>query len=454
MNSELMEKLESLLNKFQERALSLKEEYASITSIDNDLTKEDISRIKEIKEDLRYLSTKVKELTNDIDKYKDYDKEVNKLSSLINSSNDEGVKYLINKDLQEAIIKEEEFARFLEKKYNLVKTEDKDKDEVKKVDKDETNDEDLEEEKKKGFNIKKPSKKTTISIVAILAALGLTVGVLKGCTNKNNSLDNQTEITDTLDNETNNEVKEILEFGDINDEEQVSKRAAEIKPYFDTYAKEQNITQEDIENFLRYINGGVVDEVSYEAAGEVINQINLVLSNEMAYSIDKHNNGYSNREKNELIVDYGKFFLDESNGQRLANKINEIRSKMILTDGDITEYQKQFTELLKNSWYLHGYNEIDAYSLETSGMSSIIDIMFLDTTALAIANEKSGYDITVKDELGNVDVTLLEMFKAINDAKCEIPGEDYLDTKFNSDFYGMVAEAAYNKQNSNNLTLN
>ena len=48
MNSELMEKLESLLNKFQERALSLREEYASITSIDNDLTKEDISKIKDI----------------------------------------------------------------------------------------------------------------------------------------------------------------------------------------------------------------------------------------------------------------------------------------------------------------------------------------------------------------------------------------------------------------------
>ena len=74
MNSELMKKLESLLNEFQERALSLREEYASITSIDNDLTKEDISRIKEIKEDLSYLSTKVNELTNDIDKYKKHDK--------------------------------------------------------------------------------------------------------------------------------------------------------------------------------------------------------------------------------------------------------------------------------------------------------------------------------------------------------------------------------------------
>ena len=60
MNSELMEKLESLLNKFQERALSLREEYASITSIDNDLTKEDISSIvilmcKELKNRLKDL---------------------------------------------------------------------------------------------------------------------------------------------------------------------------------------------------------------------------------------------------------------------------------------------------------------------------------------------------------------------------------------------------------------
>ena len=56
MNSELMKKLESLLNKFQERALSLREEYYSITSIDNDLTKEDISRIKEIKDTTKQMT--------------------------------------------------------------------------------------------------------------------------------------------------------------------------------------------------------------------------------------------------------------------------------------------------------------------------------------------------------------------------------------------------------------
>ena len=443
MNSELMEKLESLLNKFQERALSLREEYASITSIDNDLTKEDISRIKEIKEDLRYLSTKVKELTNDIDKYKDYDKEVNKLSSLINSSNDEGVKYLINKDLQEAIIKEEEFARFLEKKYNLVKTEDKDKDEVKKDDKNEPNNEEQEEEKKKGFNIKKPSKKTTISIVAILAALGLTVGVLKGCNNKNNSLDNQTEITDTLDNETNNEVKEILEFGDINDEEQVSKRADKIMNEINTLAPNNDYTIDEIENILKWINGGVVSEVSQEDGLFAITRVENLMNKE-------------NQEEVSKPFDISNFFLDGTQGKELASKIYNSKTSLMSTKGseNFKTSAEEFTKLMVNSWVLNGTNnEISSYVLETSGMKALIDTYFLNTYAYI--------DIPVEVEVMGAKHDLDTIASAVNEANCKTTvtadnGETF-DTymnKFSSDMIGMITEATLNKQNSNSLTLN
>lgn len=442
MNSELMEKLESLLNKFQERALSLREEYASITSIDNDLTKEDISRIKEIKEDLRYLSTKVKELTNDIDKYKDYDKEVNKLSSLINSSNDEGVKYLINKDLQEAIIKEEEFARFLEKKYNLVKTEDKDKDEVKKDDKNEPNNEEQEEEKKKGFNIKKPSKKTTISIVAILAALGLTVGVLKGCTNKNNSLDDQTEITDTLDNETNNEVKEILEFGDINDEEQVSKRADKIMNEINTLAPNNDYTIDEIENILKWINGGVVSEVSQEDGLFAITRVENLMNKE-------------NQEEVSKPFDISNFFLDGTQGKELASKIYNSKTSLMSTKGseNFKTSAEEFTKLMVNSWVLNGTNnEISSYVLETSGMKALIDTYFLNTYAYI--------DIPVEVSVMDATFDLDKIADAVNEANCKTTvtadnGETF-DTymnKFSSDMIGMITEATLNKQNSNSLTL-
>ncbi len=432
MNSELMEKLESLLNKFQERALSLREEYASITSIDNDLTKEDISRIKEIKEDLSYLSTKVSELTNDIDKYKDYDKEVNKLSSLINSSNDEGVKYLINKDLQEAIIKEEEFASYLEKKYGSVLTNDKN----------EPNNEVQEEEKKKGFNIKKPSKKTTISVIAILAALGLTVGVLKGCNNKNNSLDNQTEITDTLDNETNNEVKEILEFGDINDEEQVSKRADKIMNEINTLAPNNDYTIDEIENILKWINGGVVSEVSQEDGLFAITRVENLMNKE-------------NQEEVSKPFDISNFFLDGTQGKELASKIYNSKTSLMSTKGseNFKTSAEEFTKLMVNSWVLNGTNnEISSYVLETSGMKALIDTYFLNTYAYI--------DIPVEVSVMDATFDLDKIADAVNEANCKTTvtadnGETF-DTymnKFSSDMIGMITEATLNKQNSNSLTL-
>ena len=432
MNSELMKKLESLLNEFQERALSLREEYASITSIDNDLTKEDISRIKEIKEDLSYLSTKVNELTNDIDKYKKHDKEVNKLSSLINSSSDEGVKYLINKDLQEAIIKEEEFASYLEKKYGSVQTNDKN----------EPNNEEQEEEKKKGFNIKKPSKKTTISIVAILAALGLTVGVLKGCNNKNNSLDNQTEITDTLDNETNNEVKEILEFGDINDEEQVSKRADKIMNEINTLAPNNDYTIDEIENILKWINGGVVSEVSQEDGLFAITRVENLMNKE-------------NQEEVSKPFDISNFFLDGTQGKELASKIYNSKTSLMSTKGseNFKTSAEEFTKLMVNSWVLNGTNnEISSYVLETSGMKALIDTYFLNTYAYI--------DIPVEVSVMDATFDLDKIADAVNEANCKTTvtadnGETF-DTymnKFSSDMIGMITEATLNKQNSNSLTL-
>ncbi len=433
MNSELMKKLESLLNEFQERALSLREEYASITSIDNDLTKEDISRIKEIKDDLSNLSTKITDLTSDIDKYKNYDKEVNKLSSLINSSSDEGVKYLINKDLQEAIIKEEEFASYLEKKYASVQTNDKN----------EPNNEEQEEEKKKGFNIKKPSKKTTISVIAILAALGLTVGVLKGCANKNNSLDDQTEITDTLDNETNNEVKEILEFGDINDEEQVSKRADKIMNEINTLAPNNDYTIDEIENILKWINGGVVSEVSQEDGLFAITRVENLMNKE-------------NQEEVSKPFDISNFFLDGTQGKELASKIYNSKTSLMSTKGseNFKTSAEEFTKLMVNSWVLNGTNnEISSYVLETSGMKALIDTYFLNTYAYI--------DIPVEVSVMDATFDLDKIADAVNEANCKTTvtadnGETF-DTymnKFSSDMIGMITEATLNKQNSNSLTLN
>ena len=300
-----------------------------------------------------------------------------------------------------------------------------------------------EEEKKKGFNIKKPSKKTTISIVAILAALGLTVGVLKGCTNKNNSLDNQTEITDTLDNETNNEVKEILEFGDINDEEQVSKRADKIMNEINTLAPNNDYTIDEIENILKWINGGVVSEVSQEDGLFAITRVENLMNKE-------------NQEEVSKPFDISNFFLDGTQGKKLASKIYNSKTSLMSTKGseNFKTSAEEFTKLMVNSWVLNGTNnEISSYVLETSGMKALIDTYFLNTYAYI--------DIPVEVSVMDATFDLDKIADAVNEANCKTTvtadnGETF-DTymnKFSSDMIGMITEATLNKQNSNSLTLN
>jgi len=430
MTSEYMEKLNNILNDYKTKASVLLEEYSKLTSIDSELGKEEISRIKEIKPELKDIKEAITDLENDIKTYQEQEDKITNLENIINQSNDVGAKYLIGKEKSELEKEHNELGEALVSKYAETNEETED---VPVFDESKTS-----------------SRKILYGVVAVLAALGITIGVAS-CVKQNKKpiSENNTNITEVDD------TKVEEGFVNISDEEAVYERASEIKPFFDTYAKDQNVTLEDIEDFLRYINGGVVNEVSYEAALNVIGNIDIVMNNEMAYSVDVHNNGKSNREKNDLIVDYSKLFLDGSNAQRLVTKINELRSKMISTDGDITSYQKEFATLFMNSWYLHGYNEIDAYTLETSGMSTIVDTLFLSTATIATANQNNKYDVEVVDPLTKEKITLKQMIEIFNETECEnnINGEVMIATKFNSDFYGMVAEAAYNKENNNSLTL-
>ena len=430
MTSEYMEKLNNILNDYKTKASALLEEYSKLTSIDSELGKEEISRIKEIKPELKDIKEAITDLENDIKTYQEQEDKITNLENIINQSNDVGAKYLIGKEKSELEKEHNELGEALVSKYAETNEETKD---VPVFDESKTS-----------------SRKILYGVVAVLAALGITIGVVS-CSKQNKKpiSENNTNITEVDD------TKVEEGFVNISDEEAVYERASEIKPFFDTYAKDQNITLEDIEDFLRYINGGVVNEASYEAALNVIGNIDIVMNNEMAYSVDVHNNGKSNREKSDLIVDYSKLFLDGSNAQRLVTKINELRSKMISTDGDITSYQKEFATLFMNSWYLHGYNEIDAYTLETSGMSAIVDTLFLSTATIATANQSNKYDVELVDPLTKEKITLKQMIEIFNETECEnnINGEVMIATKFNSDFYGMVAEAAYNKENNNSLTL-
>lgn len=62
MTSEYMEKLNNILNDYKTKASALLEEYSKLTSIDSELGKEEISRIKEIKPELKDIKEAITDL--------------------------------------------------------------------------------------------------------------------------------------------------------------------------------------------------------------------------------------------------------------------------------------------------------------------------------------------------------------------------------------------------------
>jgi hypothetical protein len=252
----------------------------------------------------------------------------------------------------------------------------------------------------------------------------------------------------------NNQVQESAyktQLTDIYDEDQVYARAEEITEYFDTLSPNQGVKVEDTVDFLNYINGGVVNEVSRESALFVITQIETLMNKEMNYSVDMINKGESGYKPNTTVIDYGKFFIDGSLGQKLATQISLIRSAMILNpeSSEKASYAKDFTKLLMNSWYLNGHDEINLYSLETAGMKAMVDKLFLNTGMLAGAIKQ---DLTIVNPLTDEELTLEYIIGEINKKDCptELVADngDIITTyvnKFSYDMEGMVKEAVYNK---------
>ncbi len=240
-------------------------------------------------------------------------------------------------------------------------------------------------------------------------------------------------------------------FTDVNDIDGLTLRVEELYPYFHDLANEYNISVEEIEEILNYINGGVVNEVSREASLRVITEIEEVMNNESVYAVDMLNRGESGHLTTDYFgIDYGKFFLDGSNGQKLARQISDLRRAMIAKGEigeDITAEAEEFVKLLMNSWYLNGNGVISAYALETSGMEALIDKLFLNTAALA-----GTVDIKVVNPLNNQELTLEKIVSEINKGDCPLEvvadnGERFTQyvNKFTYDMEGMLKEASYNK---------
>lgn len=241
---------------------------------------------------------------------------------------------------------------------------------------------------------------------------------------------------------------------DIDNDEQVYARAKEIVELYDEFAPQYMVDVEYAADMLRYINGGVVNEVSREAALDVIKTFEVLMNNEYLYAKEIRNKGVTGREESVKTIDYAIFFKDNTRAQKLATKVTSYRSPIIKEPlGDTKEYEQGFTTLLMNSWYNQGYQEISTYALETSGMSAVIDKLFLNTADVIRADQSDTFDITVHEPIDDKDITLSKMIDKVNEANClaEMTADNgetfemYVN-KFTYDMEGMLKEAVYNKQ--------
>ena len=433
MNSELIVKLETLIERNEAKLKEYQEEYAELTDLGHVQTKKDLARIKEIRKEVGDLPADNKEMKQDVIDLKEVNQKIADLTAVI-QKNEEPARRYAEEWKEAALAEEAELERELEEKWaKELRTLDAPASERPEQE------ENAEQEELNNSN-KKTSKKALISIAALCAALGIVTGIVIGKSGNKKVKDYDTP---TKIEEVDNTKVENLEFTDINDEEQVAKRAYDIKMEIDKQVPNNDYSIEEIENMLRWFNGGVVEEVKNEEA--------LFASGRVEYLMNKEN-----QEEVEKPFDVSKFFLDGTEGQELAKKIYDSKSALMETKGNEEAFQKnadEFTKLLVNSWALNGTNnETSAYVLETSGMKFLIDTYFVNTYAYI--------NVPVRVVVNGAEFELDKVIEDANKATC--PAEVTADNgevfttnvnKLTSDMIGMVSEAAINKQNANSLTL-
>lgn len=462
MNSELYVtmSLEALKSDLENQINSLKEESSKIND-KGTLSKRDKNRLKNIDKSINALSRRIYVIDIDIDSLKNLPDDRKEEFSL-NLANKYGI-YLNSKDFESGEVLEIPEGNGMEENDN----------------------------KKKIIN------KKSVSIVALLLALGISIGLITSCSRKDNKkpADSDKSYEDTTDlassdimnainnlnkdelyqlrEEVNNQLnndsvssnseednklngdnvssnseesnQEVVEEGfvDIFDEEEVSKRANEFLNEINTKNPGNDYSVEEIENIMKWINCGNVNEASQQEALFAVTRVESLMNKE-------------NQKEVASPFNISVLFKDGSRGQKLASKIYDYRCKLMASkdEKEYNEYVKEFTILLVNSWKLNGTNnEISAYELETSFMEALIDKYFLNTYAMI-------NNTNVNVEVMGVEFNLDEVADEINQANCPAVvtadnGETFTTyvNKFSSDMIGAVTEATLVKENSNSLSL-
>ena len=213
--SAIQESINALLNKDSLLIEDTFRKEKEIDSLERDIEQECLKILlmeHPVAGDFREVSAALKMITdleNDIKTYQEQEDRITNLENIINQSNDVGAKYLIGKEKSELEKEHNELGEALVSKYAETNEETED---VPVFDESKTS-----------------SRKILYGVVAVLAALGITIGVVS-CSKQNKKpiSENNTNITEVDD------TKVEEGFVNISDEEAVYERASEIKSMIDS----------------------------------------------------------------------------------------------------------------------------------------------------------------------------------------------------------------------------
>ena len=456
MNSELLKSISESLTKLKKEKKEIAKELKTLNGNKDYLSRKGKARLSELNDRLYEIEEELKSVQEDYNSYDELCKKSEELKQLI----DNETKPETKKALEDLYNEKLGVLSETEKELGAYYTEPKEEktDEPVSDDKDKENKDEKEESNNKSK--KRSHKLRNIILVCGGISLVFTIaGLFKSCTadhtrtygNSQTGQYQQYEGNSDDDLDLNyddkDDVYDVNVFDDITDEDKLSTRAAMLIEDLNVNNPGHDFTVEELENIMKWINGGIPEEIGQEEALYAISRVEVLMNRENQQEVDR-------------VFDVSKLFLDGSKGQELAEKIYFTRVNMLDTLGrpEFDENAQEFGKLIAESWYLNGANnEISAWALETSGMEALIDKYFLNTITIA----QSGKDTSLMVTVPNYGEFSLETInKEINALTCPTMvtadnGETFetMMNKFSSDMIGMVTEATLNKQNNSTLSL-
>ena len=460
MNSELLKAMKEGLAKLKKEKKEITQELKVLRENENYLSRKGRSKLSELNDRLEEIDAELRCVQEDYNSYGEMCKKADELKQLIDVETKPETKKVLEglyeekmnvlnemEDNLKSYLPSEEEQKDSEQE--LGQGEDSDKDKNKKRE---------DQTKEKGSPNKRSNHKIR-NIILVCGGISLVfaaAGLLKGCSNNISNDKEQSSYQqyegnsdDDLDlaYDDTEDVYDVNVFDDITDEDKLSTRAAMLIEDLNVNNPGHDFTVEELENIMKWINGGIPEEIGQEEALYAISRVEVLMNRENQQEVDR-------------VFDISKLFLDGSKGQELTEKIYLTRVNMFNTIG--SEYfagsAQEFGKLIAESWYLNGANnEISAWALETSGMEALVDKYFLNTITIAQSGKDTSLIVTVPNY---GEFSLETINEEINALTCPTMvtadnGETFetMMNKFSSDMIGMVTEATLNKQNNSTLSL-